>query len=50
MSLDFNSYLASGAAPPLNPGMLLYAQYWTRDVNDPFGSSLSDAVAFDLAP
>jgi hypothetical protein len=50
MSFDFNAYLASGADPALSAGSMVFAQYWTRDVNDLFGSSLSDALAFDLCP
>jgi hypothetical protein len=50
MGFDFNAYFASGVAPDLAAGTLVFAQYWTRDVDDPFGSSLSEALAFDLAP
>lgn len=50
MSFDFDAYVASGVDPSLVPGTLVFAQYWTRDVNDLFGSSLSDAVVFDLCP
>jgi len=45
-SFDFNAYIASGIDPALTAGTQVNAQYWSRDVADPFGSALSNAVQF----
>jgi hypothetical protein len=50
MSFDFDAYVQSGVDPSLVSGALVFAQYWVRDVNDLFGSSLSDGIVFDLCP
>jgi alpha-mannosidase len=50
LTLDFNAYVASGADPKLVAGTSVHAQFWSRDANDPFASSLTDAVAFTLGP
>jgi hypothetical protein len=46
---EFNAYVQSGV-PSLNPGDIVFAQYWFRDPNDPLGfsSGLSDAVRFGI--
>jgi choice-of-anchor B domain-containing protein len=51
-AFDFNAWASSGADPLLTAGTDVFAQYWSRDVNDPagFGSSLSDALSFTLLP
>ena len=50
MSFDFNAYAASGLDASLVPGVTVYAQWWTRDPFDPFGTNLSGGIAFDLCP
>ncbi|MCC6406306.1 MAG: VCBS repeat-containing protein [Planctomycetes bacterium] len=49
---DFNAYVQSGADPSLVVGATVHAQYWSRDPLDPtgFGTSLTDALSFTLAP
>ncbi|HTF87279.1 MAG TPA: hypothetical protein VK843_02640 [Planctomycetota bacterium] len=51
-SFDMAAYIVSGAHPGLVPGVLVDCQWWSRDVLDPagFGSALSDAVSFGIAP
>ena len=44
---DVLQHPAGGA---LVPGTLLAVQSWSRDLGDPFGSSLSDAVEFSICP
>lgn len=46
--LDFNAWLATGPQPTVRAGARIYAQYWYRDVDDPFGSATSDAVSFHV--
>jgi hypothetical protein len=45
-SFNFNSYIAAGLDPTLVAGAQVNAQYWSRDVNDPFGSALSNGLQF----
>lgn len=47
---DFRARIQSGVDAGLVPGTLVYAQYWSRDINDPFLSALSDAIGFGIAP
>lgn len=49
-AFDFKAWALSGSDPGLQPGTLVYGQYWYRDPADPsgFGSSLSDAAQFGL--
>jgi hypothetical protein len=49
-SLDFNLYVQSGVDPALVPDRVVYAQYWARDPQASFGTSLSNALAFTLGP
>jgi hypothetical protein len=42
-----HAYLQDAA---LLPGTDVYCQYWSRDLADPWGSGLSDALAFQVAP
>jgi hypothetical protein len=51
-SFDFNAYVQSLSGSALQPGAVVWAQYWYRDPNDlqGFGSATSDAIAFPLAP
>ncbi|MCE9592948.1 MAG: right-handed parallel beta-helix repeat-containing protein [Planctomycetes bacterium] len=47
-SFDFNARIQSGVDPLLVVGQLVGAQYWSRDPQDPFGTSLTDAVRFAI--
>ncbi len=47
---DMNARIQSGVDPNLVAGAMVFAQYWSRDPADPFASSLSDAVQFEIAP
>jgi len=49
---DFNAHVQSGVDSSLVAGATVRAQYWSRDPLDPagFGTSLSDALGFTLAP
>ncbi|MCC6407008.1 MAG: hypothetical protein IT453_07570, partial [Planctomycetes bacterium] len=47
-SFDFNAYIQSGADPLLVVGQLVGAQYWSRDPQDAFTTSLTDAVRFSI--
>jgi len=46
--LDFNAWLTTQPQPTVRAGARIYAQYWYRDLNDPFGSDTSDAVSFHV--
>jgi len=50
LSFDFNTYAASGKNPALAVGDVLHGQFWSRDPQDPFSSSLTDAIEFTLGP
>lgn len=43
-------WLLDNPLPKVYAGARLYAQYWYRDVNDPFGAATSDAVSFHVVP
>ena len=48
-SIDFNAFLQSGVNPLLQVvGQQVNAQYWSRDPQDPFGTSLTNAVQFNV--
>lgn len=51
-AFDMKAYVQSGAHPGLVPGEIGYCEWWGRDPLDPagFGSSLSDALSFGIAP
>ncbi len=49
-SLDFNARIASGVDPLLTAGRSIHAQYYARDMVSSFGTSLSNAVSFTIAP
>jgi hypothetical protein len=49
-ALDFNAHVALGIDPMLFAGQVVRAQYWSRDPAASFASSVSDALAFVLAP
>ena len=49
-AFDFSAYIASGLDPTLVAGAQVNAQYWSRDVADPFGSALSDGLQFVICP
>lgn len=46
-SFDFNAHIASGVDPALQPGVVVNAQYWSRDPGStPANTNLSEAVEF----
>jgi endonuclease/exonuclease/phosphatase family metal-dependent hydrolase len=47
-SFDFNAYIRGGLDPNLLAGVAVYAQYWARDPQDPFTTSLSNALGFTI--
>jgi hypothetical protein len=48
---DMGSYIQSGAHPGLEPGALVFCQWWARDPMDPgYGTSLSNALRFGIEP
>ncbi|MCK6445418.1 MAG: hypothetical protein L6Q99_03420 [Planctomycetes bacterium] len=47
---DFNALIRLGTDAQLVPGAFVFAQYWSRDPDDAFTTSLSNAVAFDICP
>ena len=50
LSVDFNTYVASGSDPALGAGVAVYAQFVSRDPNSTGTISLTDAVGFTLEP
>jgi hypothetical protein len=49
-SYDFNDRIRLGVDPALVAGEEVFAQYWSRDPADAFGTSLTDALAFFIEP
>lgn len=49
-SLDLNPLIQAGLDPALQPGALVYAQFWSRDPGASFNTNRSDAVRFGVAP
>lgn len=49
-AMDFNAQIALGLDPALGAGELVRAQWWSRDTAASFSSSVTDAVAFVIAP
>jgi hypothetical protein len=47
---DFNQLIHSGTDASLIAGATIYAQYWARDPQDAFTTSLSDALSFTICP
>jgi hypothetical protein len=47
-AFNFNALINSGVDHLLVGGASVYAQYWARDPQDAFGTSLSDAVGFTI--
>jgi hypothetical protein len=48
-SFDFNAYIASGVDPLIGTvGQAVFAQWWTRDPQDPFTTGLTNAVQFGI--
>lgn len=37
-------------ASDLDPGAVVHCQFWSRDTGDPYGSSLTDALSFQIVP
>ena len=48
LQFDFNAWIHSGVDPALQAGSDVHAQWWYRDVGDPFTSGLSDAIRFEV--
>ena len=42
--------VATPAGAQIQPGSRVYVQAWARDTGDAFGSSLSDALTFEVCP
>jgi len=49
-SLDFNGWIASGVDPLLVVGSRWAAQFWSRDPQSSFGTSLTNTLVFTLLP
>jgi hypothetical protein len=49
-SFDWNARVQSGVDPNLVVGATVYMQYWARDPNDAFGTSLSNALSLTIGP
>lgn len=49
-SYDFNARIQSGADATLVVGAEVFCQYWSRDPQDPAGTSLSNATRFVVNP
>jgi hypothetical protein len=48
-SFDFNAFIASGVDPLLqNFGQAVFAQWWSRDPQDPFLTGLTNALQFTI--
>ena len=48
-TFDFNAFIASGVDPLLqNVGQAVFAQWWSRDPQDPFTTGLTNAVQFGV--
>lgn len=50
LAYDFNAWITSGADPALSFGAVVHLQAWSRDGAASFGSSLSNAITFTVAP
>ena len=50
LDFDMNAWIASGGDPALQAGQPAFAHIWCRDTADPWGGTLSDAVAFLIGP
>lgn len=50
LTQDFNSIIQSGADPNLTPGQQVFAQWWFRDIGNPQGAGLSNAIQFRICP
>lgn len=50
LGIDFNAWIASGADPGLAAGSAVWMQAWSRDTASSSGTSLSDALRFEVCP
>jgi hypothetical protein len=50
LSFDFKTRILSGVDPRLDAGRTVYSQVWFRDGAASFGTGLSNAVRFTIAP
>ncbi|MCK6448357.1 MAG: hypothetical protein L6Q99_18365 [Planctomycetes bacterium] len=48
--VDFNAYIESVGGLGLSGGTHVWAQFWSRDAADPFGTNLTNAITFMLWP
>lgn len=49
-SFDFNAHIAGGSDPFLEPGQVVWGQYWSRDPQASFNTNRSDAIEFLICP
>ncbi len=49
-AFDFNAWIQGGFDPLLLPGVLVFAQTWSRDPASASTTSLTDAVMFAIRP
>lgn len=50
ISMDFNTWIASGVDPALTAGKEVFVQAWSRDPAHASGSNLTDALALIVCP
>lgn len=50
LSYTLSDFLATSQGPSIVPGAQVHCQAWARDTGDPFGTSLSDGLFFDVCP
>lgn len=50
LGFEFNAWVAGGSPSPLAPGSQVWAQFWSRDPDDPFGTNTTGAIHFQLQP
>lgn len=47
---DWKAWMTLGVDPSLAAGVTIDCQYWSRDPQAPFGTNLTDALEFTIAP
>jgi hypothetical protein len=50
LTYTLSDFLATPAGPSIVVGSQVHCQAWARDTADPFGTSLSDGLRFDVCP
>jgi hypothetical protein len=48
LSVDFAAFVRSGIDPALEPGTVVFAQFWYRDPYNAAGAGLTDALRFEI--